>query len=531
MRFDTGLTFLNGGAIGVLRHLESPQLKSINSGSYLQDMLTSIVDPPIFWDTFTKAFLDDLLDAPAARSFAWLLLELCQLPPKMAAPYHVLAASDNVISRLLKSIDGETRNFGQKIKHLLPLDPTELQNSGMVAGGRHDNDHKNYKEISIMPTTDELLSKDIPFLRTSEFLDGQSSQVSSEVPQIHIDNQFRLLREDMLGEIRDEVKILTGTKKGHHKGTILRELHTVAVEAGTDRRRIPWGIKFLCKDGIPQLKNMTTLSKRLDYLKHSRQILRQGNMACLLIDGEPVAFPTIYRDEADLAKDVPIVTLQFVNDDSLVYTLSKLKLAQDVAIAQLDTATFAFEPFLTRLQQMSFVPLSEELFYTTGDAKLNAPSFQPKQILEQLEKKSGQDIKEVLKVKKRIVLDDSQMASLLSCLRQRVSLIQGPSGKLKYLVTFTDANFGQEQVNPSSALLLQRSYTALQNKVSLLSVSQTTLSINFWKISWTLAFHPKQWSASAASFHTYEATLDSRPNHNSSDTESMGSDQSLESEP
>ena len=48
----------------------------------------------------------------------------------------------------------------------------ELHNDAEAKpGGRHDNDHADHREISIMPTADELLSKDRPFFRTADFID------------------------------------------------------------------------------------------------------------------------------------------------------------------------------------------------------------------------------------------------------------------------------------------------------------------------------------------------------------------------
>jgi len=331
---------------------------------------------------------------------------------------------------LLKSPDGETRNLGQNIKHALPLDPSELHNdSETKPGGRHDNDHKDYKAISIMPTADELLSKERPFLRTADYVEDKSLLSSGTVQHVHVDNQFRLLREDMLGEIREEMKILTGTKPGNHKGVIIDGLQMFGIEAGDDRKRSAWGITFQCTNDIPQMRKIDP-TKRLGYLKDNRQILRQGNMACLFIDSVAVAFPTINRDETELAKSPPLLTLQFMDDDTLNYALSRMKSSGSIKLAQLDSAIFAFEPFLDRLQEMTDVPLSQELFHLTEGDKIPGPSFQPKGTIARIEAHAGKDIKDLLSISKTIVLDESQLDSLSSCLRQRVSLVQGPPGKL-----------------------------------------------------------------------------------------------------
>lgn len=427
VRFDTSVNFLNNDAVPLLRYLQSPPLKAIDSGSVLAQLLISIVEPPFFWEALTKSFTSGLLNPSACQAFAWLLLELVSLPGKASSPYLALAGSSNVLDLISKSPDGETRNLGQKIKHVLPLDESELHNDAEERpGGRHDNDHANHRKICIMPSADELLSKDRPFFRTADFIDDPKN-ISSRYG-IHLDNQFRLLREDMLGEIRDELRILTGKKAGRHKGIIVDGLYVAGVEMGTSQKRLPWGVVLNCIQELPHLKNIP-LDKRKGFLRDNRHILRQGNMACLLIDGKPAAFPTIHRDEEALSKLPAAITVQFADDSALPYALSKLKTSENVKLVQLDAAIFAFEPFLRRLQEMNNVPLIEEILHWEIGKDIGGPSFQPARVIKTLNSQSGKELKEILRVKKSVILDKSQMESLRACLLQRISLVQGPPGE------------------------------------------------------------------------------------------------------
>lgn len=428
VRFDTSVTFLNNDAVPLLRYLQSPSLKAIGNGSVLRQLLLSMVEPPFFWDALTKSFTGRLLNPGASQAFAWLLLELISLPGKESSRYLAVLGSSNVLDLLLKSPDGETRNLGQKIKHALPLNPADLQNDADErAGGRHDNDHADHREICIMPTADELLSKDRPFLRTADFIDDPKN-VSSRC-SIHLDNQFRLLREDMLGEIRDELKILTGKKAGRHRGIILDGLFVAGVDMGTPKKRLPWGLVLNCEGALPQLKNIQK-NKRKSFLMDNRHILRQGNMACLLIDDKPTAFPTIHRDEEGLSKSPAAITVQFANDSSLSYALSKLKTSRNVKLVQLDAAIFAFEPFLQRLQEMKNMPLMDELLHWEIGKEIGIPSFRPATVIKALELRSGKDLKDLLRLNKSVILDQSQMSSLCASLQQRISLVQGPPGEI-----------------------------------------------------------------------------------------------------
>ena len=427
VRLDISVPFMNEHASKLLQYLQAPSLKGIDSGALIIQILTSLVDPPFFWNAFTQAFRDHVLTSMASRAFAWLLLELMHFPGDMSSPYMALANSSDIMDLLLKSPDGETRNLAQKIKHSLSLDSRDLYiDADAKPGGRHDNDHADHKKISVMPTADELLSREYPFLRTADYTDDPN--VLQNLTPLHIDNQFRLLREDMLGEIRKEIQILTRLKTGRHKGIVVHNLHLVGIDSGTEgRERRPWGIVLQSKDELPQLKKIQP-SKRKEYLMDNRQILRHGNMSCLLVDNEAVAFPAIHRNEEELSKIPAKLVVQFQDESTLSNALSKLKTGQKIKLAQLDTAVFAFEPFLKQLQAMKDLPLSEELLFWEEAKLLKSPSFRPSLVIEKLRERGNKDLQNLLQTKTSIKLDTSQMESLCTSLSQRVSLVQGPPG-------------------------------------------------------------------------------------------------------
>jgi hypothetical protein len=433
VRFDTSPSFINENAIVLLQYLQLPSLETIDSGLALGKILLSIVDPPYFWDAFTKAFRDKLLAPKAYHAYAWLLLRLIYLPGKGSSPYLALAKSPDILTPILESPEGGTRILGQKIKHALSLDSSDLHIDAEVKpGGRHDNDHADYREITIMPTTDELLSQERPFLRTADVI--QDPSLKSSRHAIHLDNQFRLLREDMMGEIREEIQILVGTKPGRHKGLIVNDLRLDGVEMGTVRKRHPLGIRLQCVKELPPLSKIDP-EKRRAYLRDNRHILRHGNMACLVVDNQPVAFPTIVRNEDYLAKTPATIVVQFQDDSALSDALLRMKMAMNIQLVQLDSAVFAFEPFLKRLQDMKELPLPEELLHWEEGQTLEAPSFCPERTIKILQSKEGKDLQAVLGTKTSIKLDESQRNSLYACLSQRVSLVLGPPGKSQIICT------------------------------------------------------------------------------------------------
>jgi hypothetical protein len=155
-------------------------------------------------------------------------------------------------------------------------------------------------------------------------------------------------------------------------------------------------------------------------------------MACLLLDNEPVAFPTIHRDEEELSKTPPKLMVQFQDDSALSYALCKMKTTGNIKLVQLDTAVFAFEPFLKQLQEMKELPLSEELLYWEEGKFLEGPSFQPTGLIKRLEKRAAKDLQNLLPTKTSVKLDESQMNSLCASLYQRISFVQGSRGEFKH---------------------------------------------------------------------------------------------------
>jgi len=324
----------------------------------------------------------------------------------------------------MTSSENETRFIGYKIQHSLPLNSDQTSpDADARPGGRHDNDYADYRKISIMPTGDELLSRDRSFFRTAEFLDNPATIASRSA--FHINNQFRLLREDMIGEIREELATIRGGKYSHHKGTIIDNLRLLGIQINKERQ--PWGVKLQWDGLLPRLENLS-LNQRIEFLKQNRHILRHGSLCCLMIDDELVAFPTISRDNDQLANDPSSIVVQFTDDSTLCFTLLKAKGAFNIKLIQLDTAIFAFEPFLRRLQEIAKLPLEDEIVNWEAGNKIKSSSFRPSDILQGLENSAGKELKQLLGTRKSVILDESQVASLASCLSQKVSLVQGPPG-------------------------------------------------------------------------------------------------------
>lgn len=300
LRFKTDPVFLNGPAANLLAYLQAPSLKIILGGEFLRQTLEHIVDPPIFWDALVRAFGDGTLDLLAEQAFAWLLLELISMPTKSAERYYDLARETTLQSRLLNSSEVAIRTLGQRIKHVLSsLNTPAIFDGYGGPGGRHDNDFVDFRQIAILPTADELLSQEPAFLRRAAVLEDVDRE---ERLGLHLDSQFRLLRDDMLSEMREEMSIALGFKKGKHRGVVIEGLAPLGIDFPMAGARLsPWCLKLQCQKDIPALAKFKDDVKRKKFLLDHARVLKHQSLACLIIDGEVVGFPTINRSEDLLA--------------------------------------------------------------------------------------------------------------------------------------------------------------------------------------------------------------------------------------
>ncbi|KAF5346146.1 hypothetical protein D9758_009987 [Tetrapyrgos nigripes] len=443
--------FLNGPANDLLSFLQKPEIKTINSGQYLTKALQAIMNPPIFWHAFFGAFKAKKLSEPAQRSFAWLMLQLLMLPNDALTKDisdACLTVAKDVVQTLITSPILDIRNAGQKIKHTISIasmPSVSVPNDDLRPGGRHDNDFVDFRQIAILPTPDELASTEPPFLRPSSSLDDPSTEGHRE--SLYVDNLYRLLREDMIYEMREELQIATGKQKGkRHRGFVVEGLYPVGVELGEKDKRSKWGIIFQCKEDLPQLsklKNNSDPTKRKTFLKENPKILKHQSLTCLLIDDNVMAFPSVRRDEDLLARKPPRIVLEMEGELSVTNLLLRLKSAQRVKLIQIDVAVFSYEPILNTLKLIKTLPLSEELLFWKKGNVLNSPSYSSSlsSAIRAFEANPRQDLKQVLQVPKSIVLDHAQAHSLLSGLKQRLAIIQGPPGTGKSFIGALLAKF------------------------------------------------------------------------------------------
>ncbi|KAL7780330.1 hypothetical protein CFE70_010352 [Pyrenophora teres f. teres 0-1] len=419
--------FLNGPASSVLLHLSQPSIKQLYGGEFLHRVLEQIVQPPSFWNILVEAHSARILSPDGTRAFAWLLLEVLYSRSEDVPDVRDVAERVTKNESLINADSLDARNLGQKIKHVLE---STTNDSADGPGGRHDNDHAEIRKIKLLPTPDEFASAEEPFYRRADDIVSTDPGTRG---MMHVGNQFRLLREDMLGELRSDYQIATGQKKGRGK-VILKHLRFAGIDFGPEAKRKPCSLKLMCRDDIPQLSHIKGIDARKKHLISNKNILKHQSLGCLINDGSIVAFATVDRDEDALAKSPPVIVLRIADADSFGKVLLACKMGLDLCFVQVDTAVFAYEPVLKCLQSLTEMPLEEQLLNLTPHSSESLSGIQPIKAIKAIKESWEGDLKDVIGSTKPINLDQAQADSLLTGLMKRVSLIQGPPGTGKSFI-------------------------------------------------------------------------------------------------
>lgn len=473
----------------LITYLQPPgiELRALDGGELFKKIITAIVDPPSLWNAYCNPFEDGDMDndETSMQRFAWLFSQVITLPSDLAC--RDAEETSDLLDHLLSKSSPfpSVHSIAQNISSIIRGTSTSTADPTAGPGGRHSNDLVDFRDISIVPTADEVECTAQPFLRKSDALEKPGNETTRELE--YLDNLFRLLREDMLYEMREELQIATGRTKGRkHRGTVLHGLLPAGIHCGeSDKQRRRWCMMFECSlkgqlgpewDKL-DVKEAAKRKKVLEDHQH-RRFLKDRSLCCLLLDNKLFAFATIQRNEKLLAQEVSKVVLQIQSRRSSHDTLLKLKAAfsrggppPNVTLIQIEAALFAFEPTLLALQNMHSVPLKEEIvFWNSAPTNSSSTSFPagpgpggfwnwssspssststtasprlvdltPNPLLEdlvmRLRRDPRTDLQRPLQLSKSIILDGAQSDSFLAGLTQRVSLIQGPPG------TFSSAGF------------------------------------------------------------------------------------------
>lgn len=432
VRADLSLAALQSQVLPFIKYLSHPSVKAMGEGQLLWKLLLAIAYPPTVWN----ALMDhhDELSEEHLYPLAWLAHELLAGRDDEFLDFVV----DDVATlikkgRLLQAESHDVRRLAYIIQKVISPQVSSGQPvASFSPGGRHDNDHANYRDIAIYPTTDEFLSTEKPFLRPAQAVFDADPDARAE---LHLDNQFRLMREDMLPEIRHDLQVALGKKaRTRRAAQVLGGLLLEGIETGDEKFGKKCALSVICRSGLDELRRYEPRNdgtdERRNFLRENKNYLRHQSFGALLCGNEVCGFAVVDRDLDLLCRSPPVVCLQFSDSLALGKALTALQSASDSQFVLVDTPIFAYEPVLNALKAIQELPLQASLLNPSQSQAHNTIALSDELQALVSRYQSHGDGGLPISIKGKVVrLDRSQTDSFVNALSSPVSLIQGPPGK------------------------------------------------------------------------------------------------------
>ncbi|KAJ6161005.1 hypothetical protein N7470_004401 [Penicillium chermesinum] len=225
---------------------------------------------------------------PVGEKFAELLKSLQALDNScnVHQSYHYL---EQVSRRLDAGLSLPILSETGKPTHV--SDPTAYTVEVDPPGGRHDNDHRDIRHIKILPTFEEINSMRAEYLPQKD-----PRQWHVEGLFGLLDRNFRLLREDTVGQLRDAIhdelhpsvqaRTKDQAKSNVYKNAVLQELEFNRVS----------GLQFLVQfEQVPRARAMTKVQRK-EWWNDSKRLLPSA-LVCLLDAQGAATFCTVVNPD------------------------------------------------------------------------------------------------------------------------------------------------------------------------------------------------------------------------------------------
>lgn len=438
VRCDLSPNFVSSVVTRLIKHLADPAVKSISNGAFLQSILVNILHPPTFWSALLKYSQETNFNNGNSEAFAWLCLEVVSMRcPETTVPFDDVAALAErkvlhqpgpvIVRQLAYRID--------KVLRLHLIDGNDDASHG--PGGRHDNDFLNFRDIAVFPTADEIRSCEGPFLQR---LDDVFQHSRESRPAEYLSWLFRLLREDMLGNLRKDLAVAWGQKTGPRKPLSLGRLRLSGVGNGNDRRPDSLALKMVCDSGLVFHRRLIGKDARKRFLEDSKSYLKHGSFGALCCGHDVVAFGSLVRNVDLLLANPPMIVVKFADVAALRLALQAFlgHKKDDLRFIVVDTPTFAYQPILQRLTEIKEIPLEEVLLEPTFAATPPQSTPQMSALLtglrEALRTDQEFDLCDAIDTKRPIHVSGAQLESLINGLENCIGQIQGPPGTGKSFI-------------------------------------------------------------------------------------------------
>ena len=193
----------------------------------------------------------------------------------------------------------ETIIAGTKLTSLKEM----RQEQDEIPGGRHNNDFIDFRKIQILPTKEEFICEDFPYLpkmSSHRLLSEQQKCIAAL-----LDRQFRLLREDMLGPAKEcSIDDPRKQRRDVYKNVRLHRIHIGTTVRGKPSQQPSIIFNFQLNKWHPTIRKKMKQKEKEEYWERAKRTLPKDALVCLLRQNknnknkwESIRFGTINRRE------------------------------------------------------------------------------------------------------------------------------------------------------------------------------------------------------------------------------------------
>ncbi|RKP19364.1 P-loop containing nucleoside triphosphate hydrolase protein, partial [Rozella allomycis CSF55] len=285
----------------------------------------------------------------------------------------------------------------------------DVPNDLLTVNENQKYSYSEFRSMSAAPSISDL--KDLPVVPKSVFTGPEKDKKLED--NRYLDWQYRILREDVHGTIREEWLCYLNPKTPSEKKIASKlRARTFIVEDIL-------GVSYNTKKRHPKLlKKYWDENQRLLTVDSLVALVKGKNLLCIgsVLDRSELSAKNVVRVYFFQTSDI-LKLCNFTIDNE----------TKDVRLVQFSASFFAYKPFLEKLRTLSDVPFPDEIIHSVSRHVENNDFLHP--IIEFI-KTSDLNMQELdcMNLKKPIILNEKQREAVVNSFSMKMSLIQGPPG-------------------------------------------------------------------------------------------------------